>query len=268
MERDNSTDSRAEITWIASFPRSGNTWLRFLLTHVIEGQIASSDAVSRIIPDLHRQKQIPLKTNRVNLVKTHFPWERTHRGREKTRAAIYLIRHPLDVVVSCANYQCRRQSMSQDQVPGETSKLLETFIETGELGLDPFWQMVGGWPDHGQSWQDQSQFPVHVVRYEYLLAAPIEALASVCRFTGIKANPARLEQATQACIFDSMANMEADETSGRVKGIFMEDLKSPPTLRFLNKGQRDQWQGIISERQRQRLKDKLGPELARFGYEI
>src|SRR5690348_14476170 len=98
------------IHWIASFPKSGNTWVRFLLYHYIYGELNDSLLLGRRIPDVHAGDLPRAETQtRTQLVKTHWGIGPGMPNVERTVGAIYVVRHPKDVLLSMLNYYRLRE---------------------------------------------------------------------------------------------------------------------------------------------------------------
>src|SRR5262245_12526704 len=100
----------ARIVWIASYPRSGNTWLRFLLTGAIRrAEIESSAQVSAVIPDIHQAiVGAHLWRQGVSLIKTHWAFKADFPLREDTIGVVHLVRHPVEALESNQNYSMNR----------------------------------------------------------------------------------------------------------------------------------------------------------------
>ena len=98
------TESR--IIWIASYPKSGNTWVRFLLANMLFGHVKTSADIEAMVPDVHRADEIKAQYHVGGTVflKTHWALQDKMPQREKTAAAIHIVRHPLDVLRSHIDY--------------------------------------------------------------------------------------------------------------------------------------------------------------------
>ena len=185
-------DDLPEIVWLASFPRSGNTWMRFLLTHLLFEKPEKSFDIGRYIPDMglpgELEKAIDtgdgifegLDGKKVIIVKTHdlFSVHRTLRTLPfRTAAAIYIIRNPLDVAASLARQEIFDHDrdafhkkfnldLSEDERIADSINSMVTYGTTrttvGESGT---------WLSHVYSWLEvaqQESIPMHVIRFRGL----------------------------------------------------------------------------------------------------
>lgn len=165
------------IAWLASYPRSGSTWVRFLLTAYRHGAIGRSTDVAREVPDIHGpdavRADIAARLDRGTplIVKTHVPWTAHHPFAAWTARAVLLVRHPRDVLLSSLAFH---RTLGRPTPPDDAEAARAFIAESG----DPAWRAAGfgTWSRHAQSWLDVCAHPVHVLRYEDLRADPAHAL--------------------------------------------------------------------------------------------
>lgn len=180
---------------VVSFPKSGNTWMRHILSNLLFD--GSLDA----IPDCHRQPigDAPTTVMRngetVRLFKTHHKRLYNVIGETEINPieAIYLVRHPLDTFLSMLNYYF----LDPDEIESHTLRsewnygnlqvedpfaephldaFLNAFLVFGTI--NPASERVGGWAEHADYWLNRAKtrFPVHVIRYEDLVERGAERL--------------------------------------------------------------------------------------------
>ena len=195
------------IIWLASYPKSGNTWARFLLYSALFGQPRASIDISRKIPDIHRPLPFDQPADGRLLVKSHFALGPKHPKLGLTERAILITRDPKDVLLSGLNYR-RLAGMAPTAMPD--AAYARDFIR--HLG-DPDWneQGFGTWPSHAQSWLTNTSFPVLRIRYEDLHADTAAALRQLLAFVGIDRSDAAIQSAVAAASFESMRAMELQE---------------------------------------------------------
>ena len=187
--------------FLASFPRSGNTWLRCVLFHYTLGRAPSNLAeIDFQIPDEHSHlNESDLITDTgpdqgaPRIVKTHAMF-RVDRG---YRRAVHIVRHPGHVLPSYYRYFARKQSDLN----------FETFIENCVLGS----QWPGSWHDHTISWMKGAEGRIEnfdTVRYEDLVARDAAATEAFAVSLGL-ADPARLAELMAHYSLDKMRELEA-----------------------------------------------------------
>ena len=274
------------VVWLASYPRSGNTWVRALLTNYLGGgeTPASIDALaggSRFLPrevfdeelgvsssDLtpeevlrHRallHEVLTADLPRPTFVKVHDAFLRTAEGAflfppAATLGAVYVVRNPLDVAVSCARFWNWPLARGVAELNDPAATLARPAKRLHDVLPEP----LSTWSGHVASWLDQRDLPVHVVRYEDLLADPAAAFAAVLRFAGIEPDDGRVARAVAHARFDGLRAQE--EHSG-----FHE---KPATARFFFRaGRAGAWREALSPEQVRTLVDAHAPLMERFGY--
>ena len=258
------------ITWLASYPKSGNTWVRFILSNALFGATERSIDVNRRIPDLHRR----LPDDRLNapddgaplLAKTHFELSPAHPELSRTDKALHIVRNPRDVLLSALNYR-RLNGVTPAQLSDRA--YAEMFIRAGG---DPTWkqQKFGTWASHAASWTGTDLFPVKTIRYEDLKADTAGVMREVVGFMGLQVDDAALERAIRASSFESLRAIEIREKADpkRKDGLFLGDTRtSRQGVFFMNKGRTGQsLDEAISPGLDAMLDRALGDAPARFGY--
>lgn len=220
-----------DIIWLASYPKCGNTWLRFLLASYFFGPPKSSVEVGERVPDMHKTVEIPVASGhdlglgvttpgqRVVFAKTHFMASHRHPHWGQTAAAIVVTRNPSDVLLSNLNYM--RLGTGNDSSDITDEQYARIFVK---LGGDPRWRDIGfGTLDqHLASWQSITSFPRAAIRYEDLKADTIGTLRRVISFLRPKdgVDEARLALAVQSSTFERMRELEVSEKSAGKSTIF------------------------------------------------
>jgi hypothetical protein len=153
---------------LASYPRSGNTWVRFLL-EAATGESCGSVHKDRIMP--RGDEGIVIKTHQLNSA--------SYDG------AVHLVRNPFDVLES--HYHWKRD------IAGELDREWERHVDEG----------VPAWKAHTEHWL-AARCLVLRVRYEDLHADPVEQLRTVLEFLGRPASEVRLREAVQAARLEDM----------------------------------------------------------------
>ncbi|MBM4107475.1 MAG: sulfotransferase domain-containing protein [Phycisphaerae bacterium] len=198
------------IVWLASYPKSGNTWLRFLLHAVLFGPIESTAQVAQRFPDIHVTPTLPETGARV-IAKTHLKWTDQHPGADRTERAVLIVRHVRDAFLSALNF--RRLHDEKETITRLTPE--QYALEFIQAAGDRVWDSLGygTWPGHARSWLDQPRFPVHLVRFEDLRRDTAGHLHPLLTFLSIPADDAAIERAVDLAGFDRMRALEQREKS-------------------------------------------------------
>jgi len=185
-------------TFIASYPRSGNTWTRFLIANLMHPARPVTFAnIEAVIPDATALSSRKLKrVPRPRLIKTHEYFE------PRYRRVIYLVRDPRDVALSLYNFRRKYRSVD-DSYPIERY-VTERFLP-GDLDIS--------WGEHVGSWLGtrMNQPGFLLLRYEDLLRDPPRELSRLASFLGIAASTETLSQAIERSSANRLRQLEKVE---------------------------------------------------------
>lgn len=211
--------------FVASYPRSGNTWLRFLLADLVAQRDIDFAAVEAVVPVVGRHADAPRALpGGGRVIKTHEPFRREY------RRAIYIVRDVRDVALSyerfITGYGIRYASRQE---------FLRAFM-TGTVGG------YGAWVDHVASWRERRpRADVLVLRYEDLRRDPLAALRAAVAHAGLDRS---LEQLERTLGNNSLAAMGAKER--RNKDFIAEQLGWDGDHAFVGAGAVGGWRGRLS----------------------
>ena len=189
-------------TFLVSYPRSGNTWTRFLIANLVYPSAnVSFTNIETLIPDTSSQSSRALRrTLRPRLIKTHEYFD------HRCRKVICIVRDPRDVVLSYYDFQ-RKYRHIADGYP--MPSYVNDFV-SGNLNSRDW----GTWGENVASWyytRGKSK-DFLLLRYEDMMEDPVRELARAVGFLNIEADPARIEQAVQRSSADKMREMEKRES--------------------------------------------------------
>lgn len=236
----------ATDTLLASYPRSGNTWVRFLLTELLSKQNASFDNINRAIPEMgiHGRAKLTLP-NGGRLIKTHEPY------RPEYKRAVYLVRDFRDVVLS--QFSRERELRMHDM---DLDEYLPLFLQGRLSGF-------GSWQQHLPSWLASplaGTDDILVVRFEELRRDPQPCIMHILTFLGYKAQ----EGAVQAAIENnSVERMRAKENAAQNM-----HKATGADGRFVRKGSIAGWREKMTESQLRLVDLYAGEVLVRMGYPL
>lgn len=209
--------------FIASFPRSGNTWLRFLLAYLVAGSGVDYERIDRLIPEVGGQTGALRLASGSRLIKTHEPYHREY------RRAVYLIRDVRDVVISW--YRTTRPDRYDFSD-------FDAFVKRFMAGdAAPY----GKWTDHVLSWlQRPADAEVFVMSYEQFQANTLDCLRRVVELVGIPCSDEHLAEALAHCSIGEMQRLQ------RVNARYLRnafDYRIPDTS-----GTAGGWRHVLTER--------------------
>lgn len=254
------------IVWIASYPKSGNTWIRFLLANYLAGPIEHSAQVEAAVPGYSRNADpVPLIAERGTLyVKTHFPWGPTHPHAGLTDGAIVVVRHPKDVLLSSLNY--RRLEVGHDGGYSDEA-YARWFIQAGG---DPLWlQTYGNLESHVRSWLGHGEALSRLmVRYEDLKADAAHQLTRILSFLRLPVDAAKVARAAADSSFESMRAMERREKARAAAGpVFAGAAPRPDWQRyFVSEGRSGATLAGIAPDLDRAFDERFAPVLHLLGY--
>lgn len=278
------------IYWLASYPKSGNTWMRILLTNYLRnadqpadinsldgGPIASArqifddnvgveasdltqDEIERYRPGVYEMisDQAAEQETGPLFLKVHDAYTYTPDGiplisKAATAGVLYLIRDPRDVAVSFAHH-------SASTVERMVCKMNDpdfAFVDNPHRLHNQLRQRLLTWSGHVTSWVDEPGLRVHVVRYEDMQADPIVTFSEVVRFCGLDDGPSRIAKAVDFSRFDRVKAQEQAEGFGE---------KMPLAESFFRKGQVGNWREGMDEEVAATLCAAHAEVMGRFGY--
>ncbi|MFN3626804.1 sulfotransferase domain-containing protein [Parvibaculum sp.] len=166
-----------------------------------------------------------------------------------TAGAIYIVRNPLDVVLSARHHF----NVDIDRMIG----IMGSPNAGAPMNAFLMPEVFSTWSEHVRSWTAQPSPQLLVVRYEDLIADPLGQFGVVARFLGLAPPQERLERAVRLSSFVTLKALE--ETHG-----FREKPAHAPA--FFREGKRDQWRDVLTPEQVARIVSAHRQQMARFGY--
>ena len=238
--------------FLTSYPRSGNTWTRFLIGNLVyQNEPVTFLTVERLVPDMYKSSDRVLRNlPRPRIVKSHECFD------PRYRKVIYIVRDPRDVAVSNYHWELKLRSV-RDGFP------IEDFVPRW---MEPeFWPRIGSWGDHVTSWLStrQGKKGFLLLRYEDLKKDPQRALAQVAEFLGIEPSLERLNRAVDLSSADNMRKLEKQESAQWVATTLTRQDK--PFVRNATSGG---WKAVLPEQTVVYIEKHWGHLMRNLGYEL
>jgi hypothetical protein len=232
---------RPADVFVASYPRSGNTWLRFMLYEILIGQSSTFTNIHQLVPDVGKQgSALPVLANNGRLIKTHEAYLPLY------HKAIYLVRDARDVALSEFAYQ-KALGLAEDD--------FDTYLPRFLGGqLNPF----GAWSAHVDSWmdaKDKGYAEVFVVRFDEMRSQPEDCLADIMAFLNV---PVERKIIRRAVANNSVERMQDKEK--------VNPQKASARGRFIRSGVVGGWRERFTETQAELVEKYAGSVLSRVGF--
>ena len=255
------------IVWLASFPRSGNTWLRLLLSELLlpsEKRLDLSSSfglhcanrrlfeetidfpitllsvaeVNALRPSVYKNWATAWSQDFPLFVKVHDCFDKNHQKdwlfpSSVTLSGIYIIRNPLDVCVSYAHF------WGLDGYAAAADMICDPLhaIPKGDVNLfGQLYQHLGDWSHNVRSWTHDAEFPLKVVKYEDMKKDSLGTLGDIVHYLGFSFDETQIRRAVERCQIGELQKQERDA-----------GFKDRPYSgeRFFRQGEVGAWQNIL-----------------------
>jgi hypothetical protein len=226
--------------FLVSYPRSGNTWVRFLIANVIkpENFVIDFHNIQEYVPELGRNNDVISRLTPPRVIKSHALYQPSF------PKVIYLVRDGRDVYVS---YYYYRLKLLKD------GTAFSDFLRRED-------HYPSSWDKHIQSWHEASldQSNILFIRYEDLLEDAEIELSRMMDFVGIEVSREIINKAIEDSKFDRMKKIDHDK--GRKYNL--TGVKD-----FIRKGKSGTWREEFSPDDINFFKETAGEMLIKMGYE-
>jgi hypothetical protein len=237
--------------FILSFPKSGNTWTRFLIANLVYPETpADFSNINRLTPDPEAlSKREMAKMPRPRIIKSHQYFD------PRYKRVIYVVRDPRDVALS-QFYFHRKRGLIDDQYAPE--KFVTRFV-AGETS--PY----GSWGENVAGWlaTRQNRLGFLLLRYEDMLADANLELEKVAAFLQIPPDKARIANAVQRSSADEMRNLEKLQAH-----LWSSTQSTRQDVPFVRTAKAGGWKTGLPEAAVAQLEAAWGPLMSYLGYEL
>jgi len=268
------------IIWLASYPKSGNTWVRALLTNYL------SKNKTNIFNDIEKIKKFPEKglfngivteeilkkdnlelfkyfieaqekinqNNKLNILKTHnFAGSIRNNpftDSKNTCGLIYLIRDPRSVAVSYARHA---------NITFEKSVKFLLSKKRISMNEDFYPEARLSWNIHAESWIN-SNFPKILIKYEDLHKDTLKnfrlILLFIQKFIKIEIDDKKINETIDNCSFENLSKLEKEYGFKERKG----------KENFFRKGEIDEWKNLLPINLIKEIENNFEKEMKELNY--
>lgn len=273
------------IVWLASYPKSGNTWFRAFISNLIndadeeisinkmktdgifssrrtldritgiESSNLTADEIDKLRPAVYNY--LAKTAERPLFIKVHDAYTYLENGTPLLGTvqakAVYILRNPLDVAVSLANHY----SVDIDEairIMGDESYAVCNSIKRLP---DQLRQKQLSWSSHVERWANASELPIYFMRFEDMKFDPIKTFSGAIRFIGLDCTDGQIRQAVEASSFEKLKAEEEQE------GFSERPVK---TAAFFRSGKAGDWKNHLSDEQRDRIIMDHKTVMRKYGY--
>jgi len=277
------------IIWLASFPKSGNTWLRSIISSLVYSQdgmfnfnlnkkikqFPSKRYFSEFTKDFHNIHEIKkywiLSQDKINL-DNQIKFFKTHHinctidghsftNKKNTAATIYIVRDPRNLVNSISNHFSKTIHEAK-----------EFLFRTNILGANKqsaldsdFATLIGSWKEHYHYWTKKND-DLLLLKYEDILSNPGEELKKIIKFLNkfikLQTNKDKEKNIINTTSFQSLKKMEEE-------GYFTENVFhkiSNKKIKFFNQGPDNNWQNNLNSKIKIEIEKNLETEMRELFY--
>ena len=281
------------IIWIASYPKSGNTWVRSLLSAYLYSEdgnfnfnllkkilkFPSKKYLEYFIKDFSNIKKVSeywiTAQERINLqnenksifLKTHSTLctleKNPFTNKKNTQAVIYIVRDPRNVITSVGNHFSMNIDESYNFMIDSNRILTADKWGSNNFGIS---DVLGSWGDHYKSWKNIKFAPILIVKYENLMndtkKSLIEIINFLQKFSNIKIDNKKISKTVESCNFENLRNMEKNE--GFNEAAYSEKLNKK--VNFFHLGKKNNWKNLLNQEMEKKIRKKFHDEMIELKY--
>ena len=280
------------IIWIASYPKSGNTWLRSLISSYYFTQDGSFNQnklkfidqfpTQKYLDFFSYEKKIPGETakhwikaqrkinsqKKIRFFKTHSflgsfnNYEFTNK--DNTLGAIYIVRDPRNVITSLKNHYDMNYDDAFNFIKSER-KFIYDYNKKDDYSD---FQIISSWEKNYQSWKDNKIFPIKFIRYEDLDKETFGVFKSVIEFINSLSGGNKSfnrEKAINVINSNSFKNLKSfEKANGFIESI--NSKKNKKKIPFFYLGPKNDWKKILKKDIKDNIEKKFDQSLKDLNY--
>ena len=284
------------IIWIASYPKSGNTWIRSLLSSYLfskDGkfsfkllknieQFSSKDFLSDKLKSSNYQaiisknwipsQKIINRDKKIHILKTHNALcsinGNNFTDSFNTTAVIYIVRDPRNLITALSHHYELSLDEAFSFLTNKRKIIFPANTENNEKNIKESedFNFLGDWSTHYQSWKNINFCPIKIIKYEDCLIDAqkvfVSTLNFLSKFLKFEFDKKKINSSLTSTSFKNLSQMENKEG-------FHESATSSKTMKkikFFNLGKKNNWKSLLDKKIVKKIESRFKNEMSELGY--
>ena len=282
------------IIWIASYPKSGNTWIRSLLGSYFFTKdgifnfnvLKSIEQFTPHIPDsildekIHYQSKVSKswiisqkkinEDNKIHFLKTHNAMcainGNSFTDKFNTLAAIYVVRDPRNVLTSISHHYEINQNESLEFLTNKRKIIYPIKPGSKNKSNENDFNFLSDWSTHYNSWKNIGFCPIKIIKYEDIILNDKKTFISILNFLSkfmkSNINEEKLKNALQSTSFDKLSSLE--KKIGFDESVYSKNTQKK--IKFFNLGKKNKWKKMLDKNIAKNIEKTFSKEMNELGY--
>ena len=279
------------IIWIASYPKSGNTYLRSFISSYYFSKKGKFDfdlllnilqfpslkfSKKNLYSDIEASQNWIYNQNqyfggkKLNFLKTHNSLNEFKGNKfttnDQTIGAIYIVRDPRNLITSLTHHYSLTYEEAYNKLMNKNENLLEKTNDNDHSNFT----FLGSWSEHYRSWKNCKDFKTLFIKYEDIEYEKYDTFKKIILFINniskkeTKIDEKKLINSINSTNFNNLKNKEENE--GFVESVYSKE--TGQKKRFFNLGFNNRWEKILTKDILNKLNKNLQNELNELGYSL
>ena len=282
------------IIWIASYPKSGNTWVRSLIASYFFSKdgVFNFDTLKHIeqfspeIPNLilneksHYQSKVSKswipsqkkinEDKKIHFFKTHNAMcainGNNFTDKNNTLGVIYIVRDPRNILTSLSNHYEIDYEKSFEFITNKRKIIFPIKKGTQNKSTERDFNFLSDWSTHYNSWKNINFCPIKIIKYEDIILNNKKTFISILdflsKFIKIPIDNKKIKNSLSSTSFENLSYLE--NKVGFDESIYSK--KSRKRIKFFNLGKENKWKKLLSKKLAKKIESVFYKEMNELGY--